>query len=109
MDGQIPVLEAYPTEVSSWLELIRWPEYLRGRDLTAVALLGCLPDSQTEPLLVQFAASIQRLIDNAYWVIRDGRINEFDQVQINTFFRRLSVWNRPIQIHLRPTTYRRYY
>ena len=45
-----------------------------------MALLGCLPDPQTEPLLVQFAASIQRLIDNAYWVIRDGRINEFDQV-----------------------------
>ena len=40
--------------------------------------------------------------------IRGGQINEFDQVQINTFFHRPSVWNRPIQIHLRPATYRRY-
>jgi hypothetical protein len=41
-------------------------------------------------------------------VIKDGRLNEFDQIQINTFFRKPSVWNRPIQIHLRPATYYQY-
>jgi hypothetical protein len=58
-----------------------------------------------ELVLVQFSASIKRLIDQAYQVIKDGRLNEFDQIQINTFFRKPSVWNRPIQIHLRPATY----
>jgi hypothetical protein len=29
-DGQVPALATHPTEVSPWLELTRWPEYLRG-------------------------------------------------------------------------------
>jgi hypothetical protein len=94
--------------VSPWLELTRWPEYLRGQDLAAMALLGCLPDPAIEPILLHFSASIKRLIDEAYQVIKDGRLNEFDQIQINTFFRKPSVWNWPIQIHLRPATYHRY-
>jgi hypothetical protein len=40
-DGQVPALATHPTKVSPWLELTRWPEYLRGQDLTMVALLGC--------------------------------------------------------------------
>jgi hypothetical protein len=92
----VPVLDPHPTEVSPWLELTQWPEYLRGQDLTAVALLGGLPDPREEPLLVQLSASVQQLIDQAYHAIREGQINEFNQVQINTFFRQPSVWNRPI-------------
>ncbi|KAI9035076.1 uncharacterized protein KD926_004658 [Aspergillus affinis] len=124
-DGQVLTIDPHPTAVSPWLELTRWPQYLQGQDLTAVALLGDLPDT-TEPLLEQFTASVQRLmmsdsspsaashsrlqqlIDQAYHAIKEGRINEFDQIQINTFFRRPGIWNRPIQIHLRPATYRRY-
>lgn len=107
-DGQVPVIDPHPTAVCPWLELTRWPEYLRGQDLTAVALLACPPDPASEPLLAQFSASVKRLIDQAYHAIREGDLNEFDQVQINTFFRRPSVWNRPIQIHLRPKTYQQY-
>jgi hypothetical protein len=107
-DGQVPALATYPTKVSPWLELTHWPEYLRGQDLTAVALLGCLPNQETEPLLVQFSASVQRLVSQAYDAIQSGQINEFDQVQINTFHREPRVWNQPIQIHLRPKTYRQY-
>jgi hypothetical protein len=77
-DGQVPALATHPTEVSPWLELTRWPEYLRGQDLTAVALLGCLPNQETEPLLVQFSASVQRLVSQAYDAIQSGQINEFD-------------------------------
>lgn len=108
VNGQVPSLEGHPTEVSPWLELTRWPEYLRGQDLTAVALLGCPADPVQEPLLALFSASIERLIWQAYQTIRSGQINEFDQVQINTFFREPGVWNRPIQIHLRLKTYRQY-
>ncbi|KAF7184834.1 hypothetical protein CNMCM7691_006833 [Aspergillus felis] len=107
-NSQVPSLSAHPTEVSPWLELTRWPEYLRGQDLTAVALLGNLPDPAQEPLLALFSASVERLIQQAYQTIRSGQINEFDQVQINTFFREPGVWNRPIQIHLRPKTYHQY-
>ncbi|KAF7131459.1 hypothetical protein CNMCM5793_004684 [Aspergillus hiratsukae] len=107
-DGQVPAIDPHPTAVSPWLELTRWPEYLRGQDLAAVALLGCLPDPTMEPVLLRFTASIKRLIDQAYQAIKDGRLNEFDQIQINTFFRKPGVWNRPIQIHLRPATYNRY-
>jgi hypothetical protein len=107
-DGQVPALATHPTEVSPWLELTRWPEYLRGQDLTTAALLGCPPDQDTEPLLVQFSASVQRLVSQAYHAIRSGRINEFDQIQINTFHHEPGLWNRLIQIHLRPKTYRQY-
>jgi hypothetical protein len=36
-DGQVPATDPHPTAVSPWLELTRWPEYLRGQDLAAVA------------------------------------------------------------------------
>jgi hypothetical protein len=65
-DGQVPALATHPTEVSPW------PEYLRGRDLTMVVLLGCPPDQDTEPLLVQFSASMQWLVSQAYHAIRSG-------------------------------------
>jgi hypothetical protein len=54
-NSQVPSLSAHPTEVSRWLELTRWPEYLQGQDLTAVALLGNLPDPAWEPLLAYSA------------------------------------------------------
>ncbi|KAL3446300.1 hypothetical protein BJX65DRAFT_308999 [Aspergillus insuetus] len=62
----------------------------------AAALLGCPPDEAMEPLLVQFGASVQRLVGQAYHAIQSGQINEFDQIQINTFHRESRVWNRPI-------------
>ncbi|KAL4912955.1 hypothetical protein BDW62DRAFT_206027, partial [Aspergillus aurantiobrunneus] len=34
-NGQVPAIDPHPTEASPWLELTRWPEYLRGQDLTA--------------------------------------------------------------------------
>jgi hypothetical protein len=61
-----------------------------------------------EPLLALFSASVEQLIQQAYQTIRSSQINEFNQVQINTFFREPGVWNQPIQIHLRPKTYRQY-
>lgn len=96
------------TETSPWLELTRWPEYVRGRSFSHLAALTCLPDPQTEPILVAFEKSVDRLIQAAYTSITTHRINEFDQVRINSFLQRQGVWVRPIQIHLRKSTYRRY-
>jgi hypothetical protein len=73
-----------------------------------VAALGALPDPTKEPLLVAFAGSVKRLINRAYHTIADRRINEFDQVRINTFVPWLGIWNRPIQIQIKPSTYQRY-
>jgi hypothetical protein len=79
--------------VSPWLELTQWPRYLQGQNFTAVAALGVLPDPTQEPL-VAFTGSVKRLIDHAYRTIADRRINEFDQVRINTFVPQLGIWNR---------------
>ncbi|CEL11799.1 hypothetical protein ASPCAL14895 [Aspergillus calidoustus] len=76
--GQVLVLDPHLTEASPWLELTRWPEYLRGQDLTAVALLGGPPDPREEPLPAQLAASVQRLVSQAYDAIQGGQINEFN-------------------------------
>ncbi|GFF85997.1 hypothetical protein IFM47457_07011 [Aspergillus lentulus] len=38
-DVQGPIIDPHPTAVSPWLELTRWPEYLRGQSLAAAALL----------------------------------------------------------------------
>jgi hypothetical protein len=48
---------------------------------------------------------MQRLVSQAYHAIQSGQINEFDQIQINTFHREPGLWNQLIQIHLRPKTY----
>ncbi|OJJ07727.1 hypothetical protein ASPVEDRAFT_877786 [Aspergillus versicolor CBS 583.65] len=77
-DGQVPALATYPTKISLWLELTRWPEYLRGQDLTIAALLGCLPDYDTEPLLIHLRPMTyhryyqvwQSLVCFAYWSSR---------------------------------------
>lgn len=105
---QIPPRK-HATEVSPWLELTRWPEYLGSCDLAAAADLGALPDPRQEPLLVLLVESVERLIQRSYRTIKDRRINEFDQVTINTFLtQRPKIWDRPIQIHLKPTTYASY-
>jgi hypothetical protein len=107
-NSQVPSLSAYLTEVSPWLELTRWLEYLQGQDLTTVALLSNLPNPAQEPLLALFSASVEQLIQQSYQTIQSGQINKFNQVQINTFFREPGVWNRPIQIHLQLKTYHQY-
>ncbi|KAB8213615.1 hypothetical protein BDV33DRAFT_210038 [Aspergillus novoparasiticus] len=99
----IPI-EKYSSEVSLWMELTRWPEYLQGQNLASVGPLGSMPDSEKEPLLTVFIESVERLIHRAHPTIASHRINEFDQIQINTFFRRPGVWKAdsdpPSPIHL---------
>jgi hypothetical protein len=102
-DGIAPISNDV-TERCPWLELTRWPEYVRGQCFSRLAALVALPDPQTEPVLT----SILRLVQAAFTPITTHRINEFDKVRINSFLQRQGVWDRPIQIHLRPSTYRRY-
>jgi hypothetical protein len=51
---------------------------------------------------------VEPLIKRAYHTIQDRRINEFDQIRINSFVSRPRIWNRLIQVDLKPSTYTRY-
>jgi hypothetical protein len=73
------------TEASPWLELTRWPEYVGGHSFSSVAALAALPDRTTEPFLAVVESSVGRLIGAAFESISSHRINEFDQVRINSF------------------------
>jgi hypothetical protein len=73
------------TEASPWLKLTRWAEYTQGHGFTEVASLAFLPDPATEPILIAVEQSVQRLVQRAFDSISSHRINEFDQVRINSF------------------------
>jgi hypothetical protein len=96
------------TEISPWLELTQWPKYLHDHSFATVAALAALPNQAQEPLLILFTQSVTRLIERAYQTIEDRRVNEFDQIRINSFLQRPGIWDHPIQIHLKPSTYQRY-
>ncbi|KJK62678.1 hypothetical protein P875_00095137 [Aspergillus parasiticus SU-1] len=97
-----------PTKISLWLELTQWPKYLRNHSFPAVTVLAALPHPSHKPLLVQFSQSLTQLINRAYQTIKNCQVNEFDQIWINSFLQRPGIWDRPIQIHLKPSTYQRY-
>ncbi|KAJ5602288.1 hypothetical protein N7510_011822 [Penicillium lagena] len=107
-DEEVAPTHSDPTEYSPWLELTRWPEYVRGHAFRDLAMLAALPDPTAEPILQAVEQSVQRLVQAAFDSITSYRINEFDQVKINSFLQRQGVWDRPIHIRLRPKTYRRY-
>ncbi|KAJ5557940.1 hypothetical protein N7513_003526 [Penicillium frequentans] len=96
------------TETSPWLELTRWPEYVRGHKFSEVASLAFPPSPVTEPVLLAVEHSVKRLVQLAFDSISSHRINAFDQVRINSFVQKPGIWERPIQIKLRPSTYSRY-
>lgn len=108
VEDSIAPTENDDTEASPWLELTRWPEYIRGHAFFDVAKLASLPDPVAEPILIAIERSVRRLVDRAFQSISSHRINEFDQVRINSFVQRPGIWERPIQIKLRPRTYHAY-
>ncbi|KAJ5117457.1 hypothetical protein N7448_011089 [Penicillium atrosanguineum] len=108
VEDTIAPVESDITEASPWLQLTRWPEYVRGNAFSDVARLAALPDPMTEPILVLIEHSVRRLIQLALESISSHRINEFDQVRLNSFVHRPGVWERPIQVKLQRSTYTRY-
>jgi hypothetical protein len=107
-EDEVAPTDADETGASPWLKLTRWPEYTRGHGFTEVGSLVFLPDPATEPILIAVEQSVRRLVQLAFDSISSHRINEFDQVRINSFIPKPGVWERPIQIRLRPSTYSRY-
>ncbi|KAJ5605342.1 hypothetical protein N7510_010496 [Penicillium lagena] len=50
-DEEVAPTHSDPTEYSPWLELTRWPEYIRGHAFRDLAMLAALPDPTAEPIL----------------------------------------------------------
>jgi hypothetical protein len=73
------------TEVSPWLEMTRWPKYLQGHSFAEVALLASPANPASEPLLVEFQVSLDRVVEEAHSSIRNDKVNVFDQARINSF------------------------
>ena len=61
-DDAVALISNDVTEASPWLELTRWPEYVRGHSFCEVAALAFLPDPATEPVLIAVEQSVRRLL-----------------------------------------------
>ena len=99
---------AAPTEVSPWLEMTRWPKYLHGHSFIEVARLASPANLATEPLLVEFLDSLDRVVKQAHASIQDDKVNVFNQARINSFIQRRRAFDRPLIIKLRDSTYQSY-
>lgn len=97
-----------PTEVSPWLEMTRWPKYLQGHSFAEVAQLASPANAVSEPLLGEFSASLDRVIEEAHSSIRNDKVNVFNQARINSFIQRRRAFDRPLLTKLRNSTYRDY-
>jgi hypothetical protein len=110
------VTQAHSVDVSPWLDMTRWPQYLRGHDLAALAPLVHLPPRQVDPqgaeahhamLQQHLIGSFDRLIELARESILTEKVNVFDQHRINSFIRRKSS-DRPLFCKLQEGTYKKY-
>jgi hypothetical protein len=95
-------------EVSPWLQLTRWPRYLKGYPLPCLAALAALPQDGSHPILHLLCSSLDRLVEIAYQSICEDRINVFDQARINSFLQRPRATDRPLMVKLQKSTYRQY-
>jgi hypothetical protein len=99
---------ATQTEVSPWLEMTRWPKYLKGYSFGEVAPLVSLADPTSEPILVEFSNSLDRIVEEAHSSICNDKVNVFDQARINSFIQKRRAFDRPLMTKLRNSTYQRY-
>src|SRR5438045_878406 len=102
-----------PTEPSAWLQTTDWIRYLEGHNLQAAAKLIALPHpSEPEPELVALLDALDRLVEQARNSILQGKVNAFDQQQINSFLRSGSrsskASDRPLAYKLHKNTYAKY-
>jgi hypothetical protein len=106
--GQVMHDSASAKEVSPWLQLTRWPRYLKGYPLSCLAALAALPQDGSHPILHLLCSNLDRLVEAAYQSICEDRINVFDQARINSFLQRPRATDRPLMVKLQKSTYRQY-
>ncbi|KAK1809579.1 hypothetical protein LTR12_016055 [Friedmanniomyces endolithicus] len=95
-------------EVSPWLELTRWPEYLEGHRLRDVVKLTAPPSTESEPVLSTICGSLERLVTEAHRSVCNDSVNVFDQARINSFLQRPRAADRPLMVKLQKSTWRAY-
>ncbi|PVH90612.1 hypothetical protein DM02DRAFT_734499 [Periconia macrospinosa] len=61
------------TEVSQWLEMTRWPKYLQGYSFGEVAPLASPADPASEPILIEFSDSVDRIVEEAHRSIQNDK------------------------------------
>src|SRR3954464_12460902 len=88
--------------------MTRWPRYLAGFTFDEVAPLAAPAHLVVEPLLVEFAESLDRVVEQAYRSVCDDKVNAFDQVRINSFVRYQRPWGRALLVKLQKGTFRSY-
>jgi hypothetical protein len=99
---------AAQTEVSPWLEMTRWPKYLKGYSFSEVAPLASPANPMSEPILVEFLDSLDRIVEEAHSSINNDKVNVFDQARINSFIQKRRAFDRPLLTKLRNSTYQKY-
>jgi hypothetical protein len=114
------------TEVSPWLELTKWGNYLAGKTLRTAARLIDLPEQRRvivladpnsisslshnateERRLTLLLGSFDHLIEQARQSLAEEKINIFDQHKVNSFLRRRT-YQRPLLSKLKSGTYKSY-
>ena len=95
-------------EVSPWLELTRWPEYLRGHRPRDIAQLIAPPSAENEAVLLAVCDSLERVVKEAHQSVCDDKVNVFDQARINSFLQRPRAADRPLMVKLQRSTWRTY-
>lgn len=88
--------------------MTRWPKYLHRHSFIEVARLASPANLATEPLLVKFSDSLDRVVEQAHASIQDNKVNVFNQARINSFIQRRRAFDRPLIIKLRDSTYQSY-
>lgn len=107
-DGELVSAAGSVKEVSPWLQLTRWPNYLQGHKLPQVAALARLPTADDDPVLAVLCECLDELVEAAYQSVCNDRVNAFDQERINSFLQRPRAADQPLMVKLQKSTYRTY-
>lgn len=98
----------YSIQLTPWLEVTHWINFLRSQNLRFVVHLTLLSISDSSDYtLTAILQAFDRIIEEGREFVRQDRISVFDQHRINSFIRNRS-YHRPILIKLKKATYRYY-
>lgn len=96
----------YPLHLSPWLEKTGWARFLKGQDLSAVALL-LAPPTPDETGLTALLRSFDALVETARGSILSEKVNVFALHRVNSFIRGRH-FKKPLHTKLLDGTYRKY-
>ena len=75
-----------PTKVSPWLQLTKWPQYLDGLHLPAVAALVSLPLTVNRPVAAAICDNLDLFVKRPYVVVCDDLVDVSTSTGSTTFY-----------------------